>query len=157
VAVPKPVKLGALRDALLKALSAPAPKPAAAKVSAEPELKQARILLAEDNPVNQMVALRQLKKLGYAAEVVSNGAEAVASFERQHFDYILMDCHMPEMDGYEATKKIRELAKRNGRVRIVAMTANAMQGDRERCLEAGMDDYISKPVAIEQLKAALEK
>jgi CheY-like chemotaxis protein len=68
-----------------------------------------------------------------------------------------MDCHMPEMDGYEATKRIREIAKRNGRVRIVAMTANAMQGDRERCLEAGMDDYISKPVAIEQLKAALEK
>jgi CheY-like chemotaxis protein len=155
-AVAKPVKLGALRDALLKALSAPAPKPAAQK-AAQPELKQARILLAEDNPVNQMVALRQLKKLGYAAEVVSNGAEAVASFERQHFDYILMDCHMPEMDGYEATKKIREIAKRNGRVRIVAMTANAMQGDRERCLEAGMDDYISKPVAIEQLKAALEK
>jgi CheY-like chemotaxis protein len=104
-----------------------------------------------------MVAVRQLKKLGHNPKVVSNGREAVASFEQEHFDYILMDCQMPEMDGYEATKKIRELATRNGGVRIVAMTANAMQGDRERCLEAGMDDYISKPVAIEQLRAALQR
>jgi signal transduction histidine kinase/CheY-like chemotaxis protein len=121
------------------------------------ERKSTRILLAEDNAVNQHVALRQLKRLGYSADVVTNGVEVLEAVARSRYDVILMDCQMPEMDGYEATKRIRDSSNNLGRIRIIAMTANAMQGDRERCLEAGMDDYISKPVNIEKLRATLER
>ncbi len=118
-----------------------------------------RILLAEDNPVNQKVALRQLRKLGAQVETASNGLETIAAWERGGHDSILMDCHMPRMDGYEATRKIRELerTKSLAPIRIIAMTASAMQGDREGCLQAGMDDYISKPVSIEELRALLKR
>ncbi len=114
------------------------------------------ILLAEDNPVNQRVALRMIERLGYTADVVANGREAVAKAAERDFDLVLMDCQMPEVDGYEATRRIRaaELAGRH--VRIVAMTAGAMPGDRSRCLEAGMDDYLAKPVRIEDLRRVIE-
>jgi len=118
-----------------------------------------RILLAEDNKINQLVGMKQLKKLGYAVDIVGNGLEALEAWKREGYDVILMDCQMPEMDGYAATQKIRELEI--GRdckpVRIVAMTASAMQGDRELCLAAGMDDYISKPVDTVELQGALER
>ena len=118
------------------------------------------VLLAEDNQINQMVAVQQLKKIGYAdVDVASNGVEALEKWRQKRYDIILMDCQMPEMDGYEASKKIRELEKENdlGHTCIIAMTAAAMQGDREICLAAGMDDYITKPVNRDVLKATLEK
>jgi len=115
-----------------------------------------RILLAEDNAVNQKLALRLLDQMGYRADVASNGIEAVESVGRQPYDVILMDVQMPEMDGLEATRRICAQWKATQRPRIIAMTANAMQGDREQCLEAGMDDYLTKPIRVERLVEALE-
>jgi len=117
-----------------------------------------RVLLAEDNPVNQMVATHQLCKLGCEIELAGNGLEALAAWQRGTYDVIFMDCQMPEMDGFETTREIRALEK--GRsltpVCIIAMTASAMQGDREMCLQAGMNGYLSKPVKIEELKKLLK-
>jgi CheY-like chemotaxis protein len=118
-------------------------------------------LLAEDNAVNQKLALRQLQKLGYSADAVDNGAEVLQEVERFAFDVILMDCQMPEMDGYEVTQRIREFEHKSsgGRVPayIIAVTAHALEGDRERCLSAGMNDYLTKPLHIAQLDAALTR
>ncbi|MCA9410119.1 MAG: PAS domain S-box protein [Candidatus Omnitrophica bacterium] len=119
-----------------------------------------RLLLAEDNVVNQKVAMRMLENEGYLCDVVANGLEAIEAFARGQYHAILMDCQMPEMDGYEATRKIREQEQRNGtgeKIPIIAMTANAMAGDRERCLNAGMDDYVTKPINLDLLKLALER
>jgi CheY-like chemotaxis protein len=115
------------------------------------------ILLAEDHPVNQKLALQILKKMGYRADLAANGIEVLQALERQPYDVILMDVQMPEMDGLEATRRICQLLPREHRPRIIAMTANAMQGDREECLAAGMDDYLSKPVQIRELQTALER
>jgi signal transduction histidine kinase/DNA-binding response OmpR family regulator len=117
-----------------------------------------RLLLAEDNNVNQKFALRVLERMGYRADVAGNGLEVLSAIERQWYDTILMDVQMPEMDGLEATRRIcQRWPNKNKRPHIVAMTANAMQGDREMCLAAGMDDYISKPVQVKELQAALER
>ena len=109
--------------------------------------------------MNQRVAMMQLQKLGCAAEVAANGIEVLGSFRRQAYDVILMDCQMPEMDGYEATRQLRQIERDEGRpaVWIVAMTANAMQGDREACLEAGMNDYLTKPVRLPELVSVLNR
>ncbi len=116
------------------------------------------ILVAEDNAINRDVALRQLQKLGYAAEAVRDGREAVSVAASGRFSAILMDCHMPNMDGFEATRHIRKDESRKGkRVRIIAMTANALKEDREACIAAGMDDYISKPVTLDDLRRALSQ
>jgi signal transduction histidine kinase/CheY-like chemotaxis protein len=115
-----------------------------------------RILLAEDNVVNQKLALRLLQQMGYRADVASNGVEAIESVERQRYDVVLMDVQMPEMDGLEATRRIVARWPNGGRPRIVAMTANAMQGDREECLAAGMDDYVTKPIRVDRLVEALQ-
>ena len=114
-----------------------------------------RILLAEDNVVNQKLALRLLQQMGYRADVASNGIEAIECIERQRYDVVLMDVQMPEMDGLEASRRIVERWPDGDRPRIVAMTANAMQGDREECLAAGMDDYVTKPIRVDALVQAL--
>ncbi|HID64148.1 MAG TPA: response regulator, partial [Anaerolineae bacterium] len=116
-----------------------------------------RILLAEDNVVNQKVALRILERMGYRADVAANGLEVLQALERQSYDVVLMDVQMPEMDGVEATRRLREQWPEGQQPRIVAMTAHALRGDRERYLAAGMDDYISKPVQVEELVEALRK
>lgn len=116
-----------------------------------------RILLAEDNEINQRITLRLLQKLGLQADVVVNGREAVAALEKKKYDLVLMDCQMPDMDGFEATAVIRSREGSSRRQTICALTANAMDGDRERCLAAGMDDYISKPVGLEKLRDALHR
>jgi len=119
----------------------------------------ARILLAEDNTINQKVAQALLNKIGYRADVVANGLEAVRALELINYDLVLMDCQMPEMSGFEATFMIRDNSSKvlNHDIPIIAMTANAMIGDRENCIEAGMSDYLSKPVKKEELAEMLEK
>ncbi len=119
-----------------------------------------RILLAEDNIVNQKIAMHILeKKLGYYTDLVNNGKEAVEALERSDYDLLLLDCHMPEMDGYEATRFIRDenSTVRNCKIPIIAMTANAMKGDREKCIESGMDDYITKPINVNLLSDTINR
>jgi PAS domain S-box-containing protein len=121
-----------------------------------PVASQLKILLAEDNRINQMVAMGLLQKLGYAADLATNGAEVLAKLETRSYELVLMDCQMPEMDGYEATQRIRQLPPER-QPRVVAMTANALRGENDRCLAAGMDDYISKPVRIDVLREVIGK
>lgn len=117
--------------------------------------KALRILLVEDNPINQKVALLMLKKLGYRADVAANGLEALKALESHHYDVILMDIQMPGMDGIEATKRIRE-CRLNRSVIIIAITAHALEFTREDCLKAGMDCYMTKPITTEDLRAVLD-
>jgi CheY-like chemotaxis protein len=114
------------------------------------------ILVADDNAVNRKLTLQQLKKLGHRADAVEDGRQAVDAVLGGGYDLVLMDCEMPELDGYAATRAIRDVERhRGGHVRIVAMTANALDGDREACLAAGMDDYLAKPVLLDALRGAL--
>jgi CheY-like chemotaxis protein len=119
--------------------------------SALSEKMPLRILVAEDNVVNQKVALRILERMGYRTDIAANGYEVIDAVRGLQYDIVFMDILMPEMDGYEATKLILDEFSKEKRPKIIAMTANAMQGDKERCIEAGMDDYISKPVRIEEM------
>ena len=116
---------------------------------------KARVLLVEDNPVNQAVAKRMLERLGHSVTIAGNGRIAVDLHAKRRFDLILMDCQMPELDGYAATRELRARETGLDHVPIVAMTAHAMAGDREQCLSAGMDDYLTKPVKIDQLAEAI--
>jgi CheY-like chemotaxis protein/HPt (histidine-containing phosphotransfer) domain-containing protein len=123
-----------------------------------PVPRSSRVLVAEDNPVNQKLIVRLLEKLGHKADVASNGLEAVEAMSQLGYSLVLMDCQMPEMDGFEATAEIRKRDEQEGiHTPVIAVTAHAMKGDRERCLAAGMDDYVSKPVRSDDLKTALER
>ena len=158
----KPLRQSQLFDTLMTLLVADAVPRATAP--SKPTLDRGlaerhplRILLAEDNVVNQKLAMRLLQQMGYRADLASNGIEAVESVQRQTYDVILMDVQMPEMDGLEASRRITAQWAADKRPRIVAMTANAMAGDREMCLKAGMDDYITKPIRVDQLVQALHQ
>jgi len=115
------------------------------------------VLVAEDNAVNQKVALRFLEKMGYQADAVGNGLEALNALKTHNYDLVFMDLQMPEMDGLEASRRIRRDLPPDRQPKIIALTANAMQGDREICLDAGMDDYISKPVKMHEIVAAIRR
>ncbi len=119
-------------------------------------LAHLRVLVVEDNLVNQRLVRLQLQKLGLRADLAANGLEALQALDRARYDVVLMDCQMPDMDGYEATRRLRANGRHHA-VRVIAMTANAMQGDREKCLAAGMDDYIPKPIREAELRAALAR
>jgi CheY-like chemotaxis protein len=157
----KPLRQGQLYDTLARLFAGtePARAPAAPlRTTTDPGMAgrhPLRILLAEDNVVNQKLALRLLQQMGYRADLASNGLEAIESIERQPYDVVLMDVQMPEMDGLEASRRIVARWPAGERPRIVAMTASAMQGDRETCLQAGMDDYVSKPIRVDELVGAL--
>jgi CheY-like chemotaxis protein/HPt (histidine-containing phosphotransfer) domain-containing protein len=167
----KPVKQSLLLDCLATLMGGVTAEPVrkARRVlppaaSAAPAKLKSRILLAEDNPVNQEVAQGLLRKLGCRADAVANGAEALEALQHIPYDVILMGCQMPELDGYEATRRIRQFEQERvapfdwkSPLYIIAMTANAMEGDREKCLIAGMNDYVGKPVRLEELRAALAR
>ena len=156
----KPIRQGELLDAICSVLNE-APKKGSVPLVTRHTLREIkrrlRVLLAEDNAVNQMLAVRLLEKRGYTVTVAVNGRDALAAFEKESFDVILMDIQMPEMDGFEATAAIRVREKSvGGHIPIIAMTAHSLVGDKERCLNAGMDGYVSKPIRTHQLFAVIE-
>ncbi len=171
----KPVRRAQLHQALLDAVTDSSPRKVQTEAPSLPEADlersyAGRILVAEDNPVNRLVAVTMLEGLGCEVHIAADGLEAIASLESRRYDLILMDCQMPRMDGYEATRKIRDLERENGlpstsaspnqpprRIPIVALTAHALEGEREKCLASGMDDYLSKPFSIEQLATVLSR
>ncbi|MFW9264492.1 PAS domain S-box protein [Nostoc sp. CALU 546] len=157
----KPIKQSQLYDVITRILGN---QPIQASISHSPLVDRhlahrlpLRILLAEDTVVNQKVALLMLQKMGYGADVVTNGLEVLKALQKQRYDLVLMDVHMPEMDGLEATRRICQEWEVGFRPHIIAITANAMRGDREVCLAAGMDDYLSKPIQLQELGQALSK
>jgi CheY-like chemotaxis protein/HPt (histidine-containing phosphotransfer) domain-containing protein len=158
----KPVRPAQLLDALCRALSIQLQRekraPQAQSLDAELALRlPLRVLLADDNPINQKVGLSVLNKLGYRADIANNGLEVLKALEQKAYDILFLDVQMPEMDGLEAARRICQRWPSDKRPRVIAMTGNALMGDREKCLQAGMDDYISKPVRIAELQAALER
>jgi len=165
----KPVRQSQLYDCLATVMNTPGDSASSDSLRPPPlvtrhSLKEAkaldrhRVLVADDNETNQMVAVRMLRKLGYQAEVAVNGRETVEALAHASYDMVLMDCQMPDMDGFAATRSIREFEAARGRhTPIIAVTANAMKGDREKCLDAGMDDYLAKPVKMEDLHEVLRR
>jgi len=154
----RPLRRSQLGATLERILAAPEAAPPAELVTRHVLAEQSApvsILVVEDNAVNRKVVVTMLKKLGYRADVASNGSEALAALDRNEYRLALMDCQMPEMDGYEATRRIRARTDAVARIPILALTANAMEGDRDRCLAAGMDGYLPKPIQLGALQAAL--
>ena len=154
--VVKPVRRGQLCDTLARLVqSDPTEQPQRHHLE-EPALpSRARVLVVEDNSVNQLVAIGQLQRLGHECVVAASGAEALESVSREKFDIVLMDIQMPDMDGYEATRRIRQMPESKAKVPIIAITAHALAGEREKCIAAGMNDYLAKPVSLEQVGAVI--
>jgi CheY-like chemotaxis protein len=161
--LPRPIKPVALFDALADGFSraiAVTPPPSSTPAASDETARSPgplRILLAEDNPLNQKVALRLLERLGYQADLATNGEDVLESLKHRAYDVILMDVQMPRMDGLETTRDIRARGDAYPQPYIIAMTANAMPGDREQCIDAGMNDYVSKPVQVTMLRLVLER
>ena len=160
----KPIRQSELREAIARVLGAEKTEGAIALITrfslqdAREPGSSLKVLLAEDNVVNQRLAVRLLEKRGHGVVVAANGLEALAALIRESFDLVFMDVQMPEMDGIEATVSIREEEKRRGgHVPVIALTAHAMKGDREKCLAAGMDGYLTKPIRPEELDEVLEE
>ncbi|MBX9635673.1 MAG: response regulator, partial [Magnetospirillum sp.] len=152
--------------ALLRAISrltvrSPIPPPQCSpcqpRIPTPAETRPLIILVAEDHPVNQQVILRQLRILGHEAQVFPDGAAALDAWRNQHWDVVITDCHMPVMDGFQFTAAIRAEEKGNRHVPVLALTANALTGESDRCLAAGMDGYLSKPVELARLREALDR
>jgi CheY-like chemotaxis protein len=163
----KPIKQSELLDAIMMAMGSAGKEEAAVitRYMVQDAHKRLNILVAEDNPVNQRLVIELLKTRGHRVVMASNGKEAIEAIEEKDFDLVLMDVQMPDMDGLTATRKIRKMEvhpqssifNRQYSIPIIAMTAHAMKGDREKCLESGMDDYISKPINVEELFGVIEK
>ena len=153
----KPVRRARLFNTLLSALHDSTVDDVEPHAPAEPGPAADRpaVLVAEDNEVNQLLAVRMLEKRGLEPTLVVNGREALKAFSEHDYDLVLMDCQMPELDGYDATRELRRLEQGRRRTPVVAMTAHSMEGDRERCLEAGMDDYLAKPLRQADLDATI--
>jgi CheY-like chemotaxis protein/HPt (histidine-containing phosphotransfer) domain-containing protein len=162
VSIHKPIRPAQLLEALCRALSVQVKREKKAPVAPtlDPDLARRlplRLLLADDNPINQKVGLSVLRKLGYRADIANNGLEVLKALEQKAYDILFLDVQMPEMDGLEAARQICQRWPAENRPRIIAMTGNALMGDREKCLQAGMDDYISKPVRVGELQSALQR
>src|ERR1035437_2375521 len=162
VAIHKPIRPAQLLDALCRALSVHVQREKKAPVvpTLDPDLARRlplRLLLADDNPINQKVSLSVLHKLGYRADIANNGLEVLKALEQKAYDILFLDVQMPEMDGLEAARQICQRWPTEKRPCIIAMTGNALMGDREKCLSAGMDDYITKPVRVGELQSALQR
>ena len=160
--VGKPIHPAQLLEALCRAMSVQVQreKKSQAALTLDPDLARRlplHLLLADDNPINQKVGLSVLQKLGYRSDLAANGLEVLKALEQKAYDVLFLDVQMPEMDGLEAARQICQRWPEERRPRIIAMTGNALVGDREKCLEAGMDDYISKPIRIGELQSALER
>ncbi len=160
----KPIKRRLLHDTLaILAGSSAKPRDTAGKLMitshaiSAARRKATRILIVEDNLTNQLVAKGILEKLAFHTDIADNGRKCLEKLKENSYDLILMDCQMPEMDGFEATRAIRKMQSASSKTTIIAMTANAMQGDREKCIEAGMDDYIAKPIEPQVLADMMEK
>jgi two-component system sensor histidine kinase/response regulator len=154
----KPVRPSQLFDVLQTLLAGHPSQPMPAQLQPQPSAgNRGHVLVVDDNAANQKVAARMIARLGYRIDVAGTGAEAVAMLGKGRYDAVLMDCQMPELDGYEASKHIRHNERGGRRVPIIAMTADTVAGERERCLAAGMDDYISKPLKLHVIAAILER
>ena len=159
VSLTKPARLSHLYEALVRTMAPPADV-APLRVQPAPATEagaKGRLLIVEDNAINQAVARAMVAKMGYSCDVAGNGIEALAASDRRHYDAVLMDCQMPEMDGFEATAEIRRREVGGVPVPIIAMTAGALAEDRDRCLASGMDDYLSKPVKSNELERMLAR
>jgi len=166
ISLTKPVKQSVLFECIAMVMGKGVEKRSSVERKAEPPnshlippatTTEGKVLVVEDNPINQIVAKRQLQKLGYNVDIAGSGLQAIEALSKGRYNFVLMDCQMPEMDGFDATAEIRRVEGAGKHTVIIAMTANALEEDRNLCLKAGMDDYISKPVSVGALSAVIKR